>query len=52
MTPRMHLTTRVADGVELTYMAHAIAMGLNYPESLHFEPSNEEPVVLPATDVL
>jgi len=46
MTPRMNLTARLAEDVQLTFTAHATGVGLTDPDLFDYEPSTEEPVVI------
>ncbi len=50
MTPRMHLTSRIAEGVQLTWTAHALGAGLTDLDLLDHQPSSEEPVVIRANE--
>ena len=50
MTSRHHLTPLINEEAQLTYTAHALGAGLNDPDLLDYQPSNEEPVVIRRTE--
>ncbi|MDP9443749.1 MAG: hypothetical protein M3P83_05125 [Actinomycetota bacterium] len=50
MTPRMHLTSRIAEGVQMTWRGHALGAGLTDLDLLDFEPSTQDAVVIPSAE--
>ncbi len=46
MTPRMHLTAHIAEGVQITWTGHGLGVGLSDFDLFDYEPSTEEAVVI------
>jgi hypothetical protein len=50
MTPRMHLTAHIAEGVQITWTGHGSGLGLSDADLFDYERSTEEPVIIPRAE--